>query len=122
MGANEATPADRASGAGAGNGATPPVVDWTDAALALAPTRVGGYEETPVGRLPTGPAGDAALAAVRARPAAPRALPPRPAEDVLDLGELSRGAVLKRVVPVVVVIAAAVGALVALRVRRRRAR
>jgi carbon monoxide dehydrogenase subunit G len=122
MGANEATPADRASGAGAGNGATPPVVDWTDAALARAPTRVGGYEETPVGRLPTGPAGDAALAAVRARPAAPRARPPRPAEDVLDLGELSRGAVLKRVVPVVVVIAAAVGALVALRVRRRRAR
>jgi len=66
MGANEATPADAAHGAGATTGATAETVQWATAAVALAPTRAGGYEDTPVGRLPTGPAGDAALAAAAA--------------------------------------------------------
>jgi uncharacterized protein len=118
MGANEATPADSASGPGATTGATPLTMDWTAAAIAHAPTRPGGYEETPVGRLPTGPAADAALAAASTRLArGPRS---RGAEEVLDLGELSRAAVLKRAVPAVGVIAVVVGVLVALRARRRR--
>jgi hypothetical protein len=70
------------------------------------------YEETAVGRLPVGPAADAALAAAAAgRPAAaPRE---RRTADVLDLGAASRGAVLKRVVPAVVAAAAVAGAVIA---------
>jgi hypothetical protein len=64
--------------------------------------------------LPPGPAGESAEAAARARAAVPPARPveeaaagddvaspprPRPTEDVLDLGEVSREAVLKRAVP-----------------------
>jgi uncharacterized protein len=56
---------------------------------------------------PPGPAGDSAEAAAKARPA----------EEVLDLGEASREAVLKRVVPVV---AAMAGLIVLLALRRRR--
>jgi carbon monoxide dehydrogenase subunit G len=71
------------------------------------------YEETAVGRLPKGPAGDAALAAAaRERP--------RASADVLDLGAASRGAVLKRAVPVAVA-AAALGAVVVIWSRRRAA-
>jgi carbon monoxide dehydrogenase subunit G len=69
------------------------------------------YEDTRVGRLPLGPAGDAALAAARA-PAGSRR-----AADVLDLAAASRGALLKRAAPVVVVLAAA--AVIAIRARRR---
>jgi carbon monoxide dehydrogenase subunit G len=64
--------------------------------------------------LPPGPAGESAEAAARARAAVPPARPveetaagddvaspprPRPTADVLDLGEASREAVLKRAVP-----------------------
>lgn len=62
----------------------------------------------PAATLPPGPAGDSAAAA-----AAPR---PRPTEEVLDLGEASREAVLKRVVPV----AAGAAALLLLLWRRSR--
>ena len=65
------------------------------------------YEETAVGRLPKGPAADAALAAA----AVPGSPPPRRSADVLDLGAASRGAVLKRAVPVAVA-AAALGAVI----------
>jgi carbon monoxide dehydrogenase subunit G len=92
-------------------------LDWTAAAEAPAPTRPGGYEETPVGRLPTGPAADAALAATAAGTTRrPRS---RPTDDVLDLGEISRGAVLKRALPLVALIAALI-ALALLRRERRR--
>jgi len=125
VGSNEATPADVATGADATRGAPAPAVDWAAAAIAPAPTRLGGYDETPVGRLPTGPAGDSALAAAAdGRPPArrpdrspgrPRA---RPAEDVLDLGEISRAALLKRAIPAAGVLALAVTALVVWRARR----
>ena len=62
---------------------------------------------------PPGPAGDSAEAEAAARPAEPAPQPagsPRPSEDVLDLGEASRDAVLKRVAPV----AAAMGLLILL--------
>ena len=59
---------------------------------------------------PPGPAGDSAEAAARAVP--------RPTEEVLDLGEASRDAVLKRVAPAVAALAGFV-ALLALRRRRR---
>ncbi|HZB74817.1 MAG TPA: SRPBCC family protein [Solirubrobacteraceae bacterium] len=74
------------------------------------------YERTAVGRLPKGPAADAAVAAAAAgRPAAaPRE---RRTADVLDLGAASRGAVLKRAVPVAVAAAAALGAVIAWRRR-----
>jgi carbon monoxide dehydrogenase subunit G len=118
MGTNEATPADAATGRDATGGATAVAVDWAAAAVAPAPTRLGGYDETPVGRLPTGPAGDSALAAAAAgrSVAADR---PRRAEEVLDLGELSRAAVLKRVVPAVAGVAAVIGGLIVWRLRRR---
>jgi hypothetical protein len=94
-------------------------VDWAAAAVAPAPTRLGGYDETPVGRLPTGPAGDSALAAAAdgaERPAHPAQ---RRADEVLDLGEISRAAVLKRVAPAVAGVAAVIGGLIVWRLRRR---
>ena len=94
---------------------------WAAAPGERAPTRLGGYDETPVGRLPTGPAGDAALAAVAAAPAGEQRPPrARPSDDVLDLGEISRAAVLKRLVPVATVVAAAIGAALVWRAHRRR--
>ena len=118
MGVDEATPADAASGPHATAGATPPVVDWAAAAIAPAPTQLGGYDETPVGRLPTGPAADAALAAAAA--AQPAARPrTRRSDEVLDLGEVSRAALLKRVVPAAVLLTGAVAALFLWRARRR---
>ncbi|HYZ81019.1 MAG TPA: SRPBCC family protein [Solirubrobacteraceae bacterium] len=122
------------SGAGAASPAGPDAAwsaeraaQWAAAPGERAPTQLGGYDETPVGRLPTGPAGDAAVAAAAAASVRERRPPrARPSDDVLDLGEISRGAVLKRVVPVVTLVAAAIaGALVwraqrrARRVRRR---
>ena len=56
-----------------------------------------GYQDTRVGRLPIGPAADAALAAAASNGAAPRR--ERRSAEVLDLGAASRGAVLKRVAP-----------------------
>jgi uncharacterized protein len=113
MGTNEATPADAASGR---TGATPITVDWAAAAGARAPNRLGGYDETPVGRLPTGPAADAALAAARAGQAPSSRS--RPTDAVLDLGEVSRGAVLRRAIPPTLIAAAAIAALVVWRRHR----
>lgn len=48
-------------------------VEWARPGAPLAPTRPGGFDDTPVGRLPTGPAGDAALAAATGAPAGPPA-------------------------------------------------
>jgi carbon monoxide dehydrogenase subunit G len=70
------------------------------------------YEETAVGRLPVGPAGDAALAAAR-----PPARERRSAE-VLDLGAASRAAIAKRAVPAVAALAAVVAAAAYLRRQR----
>jgi carbon monoxide dehydrogenase subunit G len=55
--------------------------------------------------LPPGPAGDAAEAAARARAGAANGPRPRPTEDVLDLGAVSRNAVLKRTAPALAVLA-----------------
>jgi carbon monoxide dehydrogenase subunit G len=94
---------------------------WTAAPGARAPTHLGGYDDTPIGRLPTGPAGDAALAsAAAASPARARPARERPSDDVLDLGEISRGAVLRRLVPAVALVAAVTAGAVAWRGRRRR--
>ena len=75
----------------------------------LAEEMGAGYEETPVGRLPTGPAADAALVAARVGQAP--ALRGRPTDEVLDLGEISRGAVLKRAIPPALLAAAAIAVL-----------
>jgi carbon monoxide dehydrogenase subunit G len=93
-----------AAGAAAGQVAAP--------AATPAVTPVIAYEVTRVGRLPLGPAGDAAIAA-----AAPPARERRAAE-VLDLGAASRAALLKRAVPLTVALAAA--AVIAIRLGRRR--
>jgi carbon monoxide dehydrogenase subunit G len=122
LGTNEATPAEVATGPQATTGATAPALDWAAAAIARRPTQLGGYDETPVGRLPTGPAGDSALAAaaVRDGQVSPRSRPARrSSDDVLDLGELSRGAVLKRAVPAVAGLAVVLGGLLAWRRLRR---
>ena len=72
------------------------------------------YEDTLVGKLPAGPAGDAALAAAAVRPRERRTA------EVLDLGAASRAAVAKRALPVVAAAAlAAAGAVVVTRRRRR---
>ena len=65
----------------------------------------------PAAQPPPGPAGDSAAAA-----AAPPPVPPRPTQEVLDLGGASREAVLKRVVP----LATAMTLLLLLLWRRRR--
>lgn len=75
-------------------------------------------------RLPPGPAAAAVEAAVRAGAQAPGPPPVprvRPTADVLDLGEVGRAAVLRRLVPVAVVVAALGAVLLAL-LRRPRAR
>jgi uncharacterized protein len=64
------------------------------------------YQDTAVGRLPRGPAADAALRAAAATGSGPR--PQRRSAEVLDLGAASRGAVLKRLVPAVVLALAAI--------------
>ena len=72
----------------------------------------------PAAEPPPGPAGDSAAAAARTAPhgdALEEAVG-RPTSDVLDLGEASREAVLKRVVPV----AAGLVALLLILWRRRR--
>jgi carbon monoxide dehydrogenase subunit G len=87
----------------------------TRSAAAPQPAMTGiAYEETRVGRLPLGPAGDAAIAAAAQLPQARE----RRAADVLDLGAASRGAILRRAVPVAAVLAAA--AVIAIRLGRRR--
>jgi carbon monoxide dehydrogenase subunit G len=91
--------------AGAGASATSP----QPAATPSPDAQVAG-PRNPAADPPPGPAGESAEAA--ARPA----VKPRPSEEVLDLGEASREAVLKRVVPV----AAAMGVLIVfLGIRRR---
>jgi uncharacterized protein len=65
--------------------------------------------QNPAATPPPGPAGDSAEAAARQAP--------RPSEEVLDLGEASREAVLKRVAPVAAVM---LGLIVILGIRRRR--
>jgi carbon monoxide dehydrogenase subunit G len=82
------------------------------------------YEDTRVGRLPLGPAGDAAIAAGAERgaagaggPEAGRAVRARRSAEVLDLGAASRGAVVKRLAPLVALAAAAA---LAIRIGRRR--
>jgi carbon monoxide dehydrogenase subunit G len=92
-----------------GDAARPAVAAAPSAAGAPAPST---DEETRVGPLPLGPAGDAALAAADGA-----ATEPRRAADVLDLGAASRGAVLKRAAPVVA--ALAVAAVIVVRARRR---
>jgi carbon monoxide dehydrogenase subunit G len=108
---------------GAGPAAPGPAVDDVQAngsgprpAAPAAAAPAIEYEQTAVGPLPVGPAADAALAAAAAaRPAAaPRE---RRTAEVLDLGAASRGAVLKRAVPVAVLAAAALGAVIAWRRR-----
>jgi uncharacterized protein len=100
-------------GQGAGRSAAGVVAMAGPAPAERSATSVG-YEETRVGRLPLGPAGDAAIAA--AAGAAPAR--ERRSADVLDLGAASRGAIVKRAVPVVAVLAAA--AAIAIRLGRRR--
>jgi carbon monoxide dehydrogenase subunit G len=73
-----------------------------------APAAPPAAEEAGGAAAPPGPAGDSAEAAARRAP--------RPTEEVLDLGEASREAVLKRLAPV----AAAMTLLVLLLWRRRR--
>ncbi|MGD9735838.1 MAG: SRPBCC family protein [Solirubrobacterales bacterium] len=81
---------------GVGSGARPAARGGASSA-ASAPGRApaGAHEETRVGPLPLGPAGEAALAA-----AADGARREPRAEDVLDLGGASRQALLKRLGPV----------------------
>ena len=76
-------------------------------------TTAAGVGETTEARPepPPGPAGDSAEAAARPTEAA------RPSEEVLDLGEASRDAVLKRVAPAAALL---LGLIVLLGIRRRR--
>ena len=68
-------------------------------------------------RLPGG--GEAPIGARPAEPE-PAAAPERPTEEVLDLGELSGGAVIKRALPVLGALALGVGLAIVLRARSRR--
>jgi carbon monoxide dehydrogenase subunit G len=76
---------------------------------AAAPAAVGGETAAARPEPPPGPAGDSAEAAARA--------PERRAPEVLDLGEASREAVIKRVAPAAAVL---LGLIVLLGIRRRR--
>jgi uncharacterized protein len=106
-------------------GGAPPAAEEAGGAVApgerpapapAAPAALGARTVGPIrpaAEPPPGPAGDSAEAAARAaRPTEPS----RPTADVLDLGEASREAVLKRLLPV----AAGMALLVVLLWRRRR--
>ena len=80
------------------------------APAAATPAPVEGARR-PAATPPPGPAGDSAAAAAAQRPAERRA------DEVLDLGEASREALLRRVVPAATALA---GALLLLALRRRR--
>ena len=118
----------------AGGGATVTGGSGPEATATAVATDAIAYEDTRVGRLPLGPAGDAALAAAQpgtagrtapdgiaivgggtAAGGAPRA---RRSAEVLDLGAASRAAILKRVAPVAALGLAAAAAAIALRRRR----
>jgi hypothetical protein len=90
-------------------------VQWARAGASLAPTRPGDFDETPVGRLPTGPAADAALAAAARRPdRAPATVDPAaPAPG-------ARHVAGRRVVGAVGAVIGAVAVAAALRARRGR--
>jgi uncharacterized protein len=106
-GAPAAPAAEEAGGAG-----TPRKDEPTPAAPAPADAQVVG-PRNPAASPPPGPAGESAAAAAAPAPPPPR---PRRSEEVLDLGEASREAVLKRVAPVAAVL---VGLIVLLGIRRR---
>jgi hypothetical protein len=93
---------DRGSAAGPAMGDVRTAGAADDAAAAVAAPGVPRleYQETAVGRLPVGPAADAALAAAAITSAgrAGRPAPERRPADVVDVGAASRGAVLKRLV------------------------
>ncbi len=84
---------------------------------------MGRFAECLAGLMGEGeaPAGEAEQPAAAAEPepapATPQPSPPRPTAEVLDLGEASREAVIKRVAPIVV---AGLGLLLLRRLRRRR--
>jgi uncharacterized protein len=106
--------AEQMGGAAAPPAATAPVSE--PAAPAAEPAAPGARTVGPLNPAaspPPGPAGDSAAAAARQPPRPPAA---RPAPEILDLGEASRDAVLKRAVPV----AAGVVALLLLLWRRNR--
>ncbi|HEX5618530.1 MAG TPA: SRPBCC family protein [Solirubrobacteraceae bacterium] len=107
-GATAAPPA--AEEAGGAATATSPAAE-TPSAPAPDGARVVG-PLNPAADPPPGPAGESAEAA-----ASGAAARPRPSEEVLDLGEASREAVLKRVAPVAAVL---LGLIVILGIRRRR--
>jgi uncharacterized protein len=101
----------------AGSGAraeTAPSAPAETAESPAAPQRSGKVAGpfNPAAEPPPGPAGDSAEAAARPAPSA------RPSEEVLDLGEASREAIVKRIAPV----AAALSALIVLLALRRRRR
>jgi carbon monoxide dehydrogenase subunit G len=101
-----------------------------DGAQAEAPTAAGETETPTASATPettAAPSASSGISSAEAEPAAPSAssgtstaeatsTPKKPTEDVLDLGEASRDAVLKRAVPVV---GAVVGLLILLRILRR---
>ena len=108
IGGGEAAPPAAEEGGGAG---TPPSEPVPAPAEPAAPGAREVGPVNPAANPPPGPAGDSAAAA-----AAPPPARPRPTEEVLDLGEASREAVLKRVLPV----AAGMAALILLLWRRNR--
>jgi carbon monoxide dehydrogenase subunit G len=97
----------------AGGAGTPRTDEPAPAAPAPGDARVVG-PLNPAASPPPGPAGESAAAA--AAPSPPRA-PERRAPEVLDLGEASREAVLKRIAPVAAVM---LGLILLLGIRRRR--
>jgi hypothetical protein len=87
-------------------------VEWARADVPLAPTRPGGFDDTPVGRLPTGPAADAALAAAAQRPdRGPASVEPAASR---------RGVAVRRAIAAAAVALGAAAVASALRARRER--
>jgi hypothetical protein len=114
--AGAAPPAAEEAG-GAASTAPQPVAE-TGSAPAPEGARVVG-PQNPAAEPPPGPAGESAESAAQpaASGAAGGAATPRRSEEVLDLGEASRDAVIKRVAPVAAVM---LGLIVILGLRRRR--
>jgi uncharacterized protein len=114
-------PAAAAAAADATTDAEPAPAEGVASEVPTAAALPGDVPEPPPSetrvRLPGG--GEAPIGAQPAEPEPPAA-PKRPTEEVLDLGELSGGAVIKRVVPVLGALALGVSLAIALRARSRR--
>ena len=117
-GAGEAQPAQAAPAAPAAEAEAPATTEAPSASsgISTADAEPAPSASSGVSSAEAESAAPSASSGVSSAESAPKSAPPKASDDVLDLGEASRDAVLKRAVPIV---GAVVGLLILLRILRR---